>query len=364
MKSIPKLIIVGGFLGAGKTTLLGRARQELESRGQKVGLITNDQAPGLVDTAWLGGGSGVVEVTGSCYCCDFKGFGQALQTLTQWGANVIIAEPVGSCADLSATVLQPLKDLCRDQISPTQFSVVLDPSRAQEVLGTKKSLLHQDALYILGRQVAEADLIVLNKIDLLSPEAKTELVKHLTEKYPGSKVVAISAKGGEGVATWLDGLLSGAAKPGINIVEMDYDRYAHGEAVLGWLNLTVDSDDASREGLDALTAFLEKLRGALANEKRETGHVKVLWPSPTGLFIGNLTDTHSPAVITKANGAPTPGPILVNARVESEPADLEKLVRRIVEEIGQERKLSVSVKDVYCLKPGRPNPTHRYAQVV
>ena len=48
-----RLILVGGFLGAGKTTLLWEAAKQLSSRGLKVGLITNDQAPDLVDTSLL-----------------------------------------------------------------------------------------------------------------------------------------------------------------------------------------------------------------------------------------------------------------------------------------------------------------------
>jgi len=48
-----RLILVGGFLGAGKTTLLWEAAQRIINGGQRVGLITNDQAPELVDTAIL-----------------------------------------------------------------------------------------------------------------------------------------------------------------------------------------------------------------------------------------------------------------------------------------------------------------------
>ncbi|MEI8376830.1 MAG: GTP-binding protein, partial [Planctomycetota bacterium] len=47
-----RLILVGGFLGAGKTTMLWEASRRLVERGLRVGLITNDQAPELVDTAF------------------------------------------------------------------------------------------------------------------------------------------------------------------------------------------------------------------------------------------------------------------------------------------------------------------------
>ena len=46
-----RLIMTGGFLGAGKTTLLLRLGEWLTSRGLRVGLVTNDQAGGLVDTS-------------------------------------------------------------------------------------------------------------------------------------------------------------------------------------------------------------------------------------------------------------------------------------------------------------------------
>ena len=44
-------ILLGGFLGAGKTTSLLRLATHLQGLGKKVGIITNDQAEGLVDTA-------------------------------------------------------------------------------------------------------------------------------------------------------------------------------------------------------------------------------------------------------------------------------------------------------------------------
>jgi Ni2+-binding GTPase involved in maturation of urease and hydrogenase len=362
--TVPKLIIIGGFLGAGKTTLLGKARQEFENLGQKVGLITNDQAPGLADTAILGGDKAVTEVTGSCFCCNFPGFEKALSSLAQWGAEVILAEPVGSCTDLSATIMQPLKDLYGDKYKIAPFSVAVDPARAREVLGLKKSLLHKDALYILGLQLAEADVIVLNKIDLLSGSEKDELVSLLGAAYPQAQVYCLSAREGQGVGSFLEAILASDQKAGRTITIVDYDRYANGEAVLGWLNLTVDNDFNSRGGRGGLEGFLDNLSRSLESGGLETGHVKVLWPSPEGLWAGNITDTHQKPLITLVKKTASPGPILINARVESEPADLEKLIRTILSQTGGEEKFDRFIKDVYCLKPGRPNPTHRYTQVI
>ena len=65
-----RLIFVGGYLGAGKTTLLAEAARRLVAGGRRVGLVTNDQAAGLVDTEILRDvATGVGEIAGGCLCC-------------------------------------------------------------------------------------------------------------------------------------------------------------------------------------------------------------------------------------------------------------------------------------------------------
>src|SRR5438270_3561522 len=112
-----RVILIGGFLGSGKTTLLRRTARHLEDKGERVALVTNDQAPDLVDTELLKRyGFAVSEVSGGCFCCKFDALVQRLQgTIEASGAGVVLGEPVGSCTDLSATVLQPLKQLYSGQ---------------------------------------------------------------------------------------------------------------------------------------------------------------------------------------------------------------------------------------------------------
>jgi G3E family GTPase len=71
----------GGFLGAGKTTAMLRFAQWLsEQRDYKVGVITNDQANGLVDSALAssGGRFAVREVGGGCFCCKSETLVEAM----------------------------------------------------------------------------------------------------------------------------------------------------------------------------------------------------------------------------------------------------------------------------------------------
>jgi len=356
--SKPKLMIVGGFLGAGKTTLLWKALQRLRARNIETGLITNDQAPELVDTEWLSRGqSPVREVAGSCFCCNFFGLDSAINSLLERDTQVILAEPVGSCADLSATILQPIKRL-RGDLDLSPFSVVLDPGRAREALGTAASSLHIDALYILRLQLAEADIILLNKTDLLPFAEAESLAADLGRAYPQAEVRSISATTGAGVDAWLEEMLNPQAATGRTIIEVDYDRYAEGEAILGWLNLTASADEVPANGAEYLTEFLHKLEAALQADGSSIGHVKALLTRDGNMWIGNIVHELGEVSVRQAEGSPadTSNRLTVNARVGCSPERLANLVNYAMQSMPG---APLPVKNLHCLKPGRPNPTHR-----
>ena len=73
MSERPRYIMIGGFLGAGKTTSIQAFAEHLDAQGVKVGLITNDQGAGLVDSA-IGRSKQfpVEEISGGCFCCKFE----------------------------------------------------------------------------------------------------------------------------------------------------------------------------------------------------------------------------------------------------------------------------------------------------
>src|SRR5688572_32616853 len=106
-----RYIMIGGFLGAGKTTVVARLAQHLSAQGRRVGLITNDQGKGLVDTAMLSSrGFEVEEIAGGSFCCRFNSLLEAAGSLSAATTpDVFITEPVGSCKDLVATVTYPLR---------------------------------------------------------------------------------------------------------------------------------------------------------------------------------------------------------------------------------------------------------------
>jgi G3E family GTPase len=363
-----RLIMVGGFLGAGKTTLLGQMATRLSAQGKRVGLITNDQAPDLVDTGVLSQhGMPVEEVFGSCFCCNFPGFLQAVEKLqNEVKADVIIAEPVGSCTDLSATILQPLKDKCRQQLVLAPFSVLVDPERLRDIFSNGLKQLHDSAAYIVRKQMEEADAIVINKNDLLSSEEMLEISNMLKNHYPGTELRHLSARSGAGVEEWLSAVLS-SDKSGFKVVAVDYDTYAEGEAVLGWLNaairLSCHGDTSQWQAFFADIA--NGLKASFQNQSAAVGHLKMLLASGDGRCVASLTRTDGDTMLhCDILSADTQSDLIINARVEMSPEQLEQIVCEQLKESCDTHRIDAKIINLKSLMPGRPNPTYRYDRVV
>ncbi len=357
------LLMVGGFLGAGKTTLLWEAARQLTERRLRVGLVTNDQAPDLVDTAWLGQrGVAVREVAGSCFCCNYPALVAATENLRQAAeADVLLAEPVGSCTDLSATLMQPLKNQFAAELALSPLSVVADPLRLRELL-SGNSTLHPDAAYILRKQLEEADVILLNKTDLLEPQARRELADDLRNSLPGTEIREISARTGTGVAEWLDDMLA-REDGGTRLAQVDYDRYANGEAVLGWLNASVLLRSADPDWTAYAQSLLQGLRDELAKADAAIGHVKLLVSAGEEFCVANLTQAEGPVEVRGQAGTAPEASLTLNARAQIAPAELEALVRETLARCSG-TAVVWTVANLRCFRPGRPNPTHRYDHIV
>jgi G3E family GTPase len=360
------LVIVGGFLGAGKTTLLWQAARRLSAQGLRVGLITNDQAPDLVDTGLLlRQGLDVREVTGSCFCCNFPAFLEAALTLEdRLHADVVVAEPVGSCADLSATILQPLKDRHAGDFRLARLSVAADPFRIEAALDPQVTDLHPSAAYIVRKQLEEADLIVLNKADLLSTVDASALRARVEAAFPETEVVFVSAQNGQGVDEWLAATQRDGSV-GRRILEIDYDTYAEGEAVLGWLNadIALVSTGKAADWRGFGEALMGSLRDAFQRRNAAVGHVKILLSSGNETLTANLTRARGSVSLRGDASRSLSAELIVNARVETSPEELESAVRAALAAAGG-TGIKATVRSLRSLRPGRPRPTYRYAEAI
>jgi G3E family GTPase len=351
-----RLIIVGGFLGAGKTTFLLQAAQRLVRAGYRVGLMTNDQGEDLVDTA-LSRQHGVTvsEVAGGCFCCRFPDLLAGLEEMRQRvQADVILAEPVGSCTDLLATVLRPLTQLHGDRYMLAPLTVLLDGRR--ELAG-----FPADVHYLYDLQLAEAELLVLNKVDRLTALERGEKLTALQQRYPRASVTAASAQNGEGVDGWLAVALGQRSRDPDALV-MDYQRYADAEAALGWLNAKgLVRADAPFSAAEWITKLLTTLTTSLAAQAAAVAHSKVLVTTPTSRLKASVTETGGPITwdLWQEEGGASQLEFLLNVRAHLAPAPLETLVVQAVAASQPDSAARHYFTHFECFSPLPPKPTYR-----
>ena len=362
-----RFIMLGGFLGAGKTTTLARLAQWFTQQGQSVGIVTNDQATDLVDTNSLRAqGFDVGEVAGACFCCHFNDLMSTIQQLDQNKApDVILAEPVGSCTDLVATVIQPLKQLYGARFSIAPYAVLLKPSHGRKILRGSEAVGFSDkAAYIFRKQLEEADLILINRCDELSSDEVAELHELLERQQPGTPRLGISAKTGAGF-TAVHEFLNQQGDFGRRVLDIDYDIYAEGEAELGWLNSSMKLSAERPFELDAvLLGIVEQLQQALAKDGHEVAHLKTIGLSEASFGVANLVSTGVSAELSlRSRDRITAADLIVNARVACDPDLLAERVKAAVHAVCDTQQIQVTEGSTQQFRPGRPVPTHRLQPV-
>jgi G3E family GTPase len=370
-------ILVGGFLGAGKTTTILKLAEILNGRGLRVGLITNDQSQGLVDTVMLAShGFPTEEVTGGCFCCRFNSLVEASDRLeSDICPDVFLAEPVGSCTDLFATVVLPLRKMYGERFSVSPLSVLVDPIRVQRVLGLRSGKSFSPKVtYIYEKQLEEADIIVVNKKELLEADELETLLQEINSRYPKARVLAMSARSGEGVEAWLDTIQNLTQEIASNRVrgamEVDYDLYADGEALLGWLNITMSVHGEEFDGNEFLMSLLRDLqsRAAAINEEGvRIAHLKATLTPSQGNDVGVVNLVRDDYSVEQSHRLVSPledGTLVLNFRAEAAPEVLLNIAENSLRELVSQLRLTGELIVREAFRPSPPKPTHRLAEQV
>ena len=362
-----RYLMIGGFLGAGKTTAVARLAERLTKQGLRVGLITNDQGSELVDTKMLRSrGFATEEIPGGCFCCRFNSLVDAANKLTAaTRPDVFIAEPVGSCTDLVATVTYPLRRIYGDNFSIAPLSVLVDPIRALRVFGLEEGgKFSEKVLYIYRKQLEEADIVVINKCDVLDASKRQILRGKLTAQFPRAELFEVSARSGAGLGSWFD-RITATEQTARAAMEVNYELYAEGEALLGWLNCTVRLED--RKAFDA-NAVLERLAGAIQERLRsadaEVAHLKMTFSPDGGLgdiaVVNLVRNDYVPEVSQALEHPVESGQLIINLRAESAPEVLRDAVESAVAGLAERfRGLKAKLEHLEHFRPGKPQPTHR-----
>ncbi len=177
------LLILGGFLGSGKTTLLNHLLGRLEQ--YRIGVVVNDFGKLGVDASLVehAGEGEVLELNGGqIFCSCISGnFVQSLQTLSEKQIDLILVESSGLAKPSAlADIVQEARRASKEKLRYCGFVSVIDAERAPQLL---------EVVNAVEEQIVYADLIVINKTDLISAEGLGDLRRRIETMHPEVSIV-------------------------------------------------------------------------------------------------------------------------------------------------------------------------------
>lgn len=183
------LYIITGFLGSGKTTLLNRALAQAAEKGFKLGVIINEWGQVSIDSGLVPITTGQIELKelndGQIFCSCLAGdFIKALELFSQRDLDAVIVETSGMANPF------PLKKMLHDleAVTGSHFAfqgmtALVDPENFLELCGV---------INAVEEQVLGSNRVIINKIDLCTPEEISATRKKIEQINPAAEIIETS----------------------------------------------------------------------------------------------------------------------------------------------------------------------------
>ncbi|MCS5691958.1 GTP-binding protein [Cyanobium sp. FGCU-6] len=168
--------VIGGYLGAGKTTLLNHLLAD--AGGRRIAVLVNDFGSLNIDAALVHAHAGdTIELANGCLCCSLlSGFAEVLSQVKARAAafDHVVIEASG--------VAEPLR--VAEQVQGFGFTI---DARLVVVDGERIERQAADRYVgdVVRRQLRQADLLLLNKLDLIDDGQRLALHAVLEALAPG-----------------------------------------------------------------------------------------------------------------------------------------------------------------------------------
>lgn len=366
-----KFCVFSGFLGAGKTTAMMALTKYYTAHIAPAAMISNDLGEGvtLADHR-LAALSGVKadEITGECICFCHDVLRARLDAFFDAGCELVCSDIPGFGVGALEHVYHGLTaEGCAFDLAP--FTVLIEP-RSVEILRARDGARRAgsprpagaddapdgDMAHILRAQLMEADLIVLNKTDLVSPAQTAQALDFLAGAFPAARVLAISAATGAGLDALCQALRDGAAS--LRHPAIDYE----GDALQGEMGslseyylqyrALVCCDDF--DGTAYLADIAARAQRAVAEAGGALPHLKLLAWSPDGDFgKADVLGVGRALVRTRAFARPCVDvAVVLNATAKCPPAALDALLTGAAEAASQAYNLEMTVFRHDCFGMG------------
>ena len=204
------LVILTGFLGAGKTTVLNYLLRN--SKGRRLAVLVNDVGEVNIDAALArnvaqvdsGSSEDIVELSNGCICCGIQDeFGKAVMELAKKNPDCIIVEATGIAEPLR--IIESLAAQNNEGLSALEFARIANlvtlvdahwwVKKVQKIYSPVRRPLmlfsdpRRPLSELLTMQVECANMIILNKIDLVDEESLARSRAALSAICPSAQIL-------------------------------------------------------------------------------------------------------------------------------------------------------------------------------
>ena len=350
-----RFMVVSGFLGAGKTTTMIALAEHMNKTFGETAIIANDLGANLVDTNLTQtSGCTVAEIASGCICYQMDNTVDQIRRLRDKDGAVFVMSDIPGCGVGALDhVYHRLATDNADEFTLSPFTVVVDPERLRMIMPERADInLPEELVYLLKLQLEEADLVVLNKADLLAPEDVERYVDFLHAACPDIPVLVISALERTGIEELAEFIATHetALK---NFSVRNTQEFADAEAKLTWYNrrLYLKTNDGGKIDCNAVVDdLIESIRMGLIEKKRNVPHLKTFATSGNGDFnkaslIGVDYDVEYAQQFLRPHKNLR---MIVNARAVCESRPLARLMDDALDEVCEKYDLDCQVFFTEC----------------
>ena len=291
VKAKAKYAVMSGFLGAGKTTSMIALAGAISGRYGTAAILANDLgASNVVDADYTETTDILTtRITGDCICYQHENLVDKLNQLVSGGAKYIFSDIPGCGIGALDNVYLQLEDREPGEFELMPFTCIVDPERLRMIMPEAAHLnLPGEMRFLLDAQMAEADLIVLNKKDLLTGDELQARLDFIRAAYPDTPVMAMSALTGEGVAEVADYLISHKAAAAHREIGYGSEEFIAAETLLSWYNCRVflaERDDKNVDFNAVVADIFEGIREGLRANNGNVPHLKMFAAGDDADFI-------------------------------------------------------------------------------
>lgn len=350
-----KFAVFSGFLGSGKTTtMMALTRHHTKHHG-KAAMISNDLGNQSLADHKLAklAGCNASELTGDCICYQTENLVDRLDKLFEEdGCELVISDIPGFGVGALDHVYHTLQKRYTNRYELAPFTALVEPRTVERLRNDQGG----DLEYILKTQLVEADLIVLNKCDLLDELQKTQAISYLKENFAHARIVAISALTGEGLEDLSDALCQGTAS--MRLPDIGYGGSAFGEAMSKMSEYyiqyyaTVCCNDF--DGNAYLTDMARTIQAGIRDTGCEIPHLKLLAWEPEGAYgKADLLGVDRPVEVTKRFERPcTELAVMLNSSAACPSGKLDAIMTEAVKKTSEQYQLELVIYKKECFGMG------------